>query len=298
MNSYTVSQLASAHDCGNRAWGLGQGEKIEENFGLLLGRELDSLLEEYAADLTELPEAITVGLPPLHKILKAQYSFNKDIAGVNIRGRIDFATKLHILDAKLGEIRERDRVQMSIYLRALEYTDGELIQFGYNRKGPDKFTFRENHPIKSVASDELIQMLSEKIESRKLPEKKIEACKNCHFKTTCPITVGVSELADQAADIRHEIGEKMTQLENVEKQLKTLPAKAYPTKWGSYMVSVSNRRHVASTALTKHPVKDFPDMWADPKPILDEFAKVEGAIYSKESKTLKWEPKEETKSEK
>ena len=96
------------------------------------------MLEEWPAGLTELPEAITIGLPPIHKILKVQHSFNKDIAGVNIRGRIDLATKDKILDAKLGEIRERDKVQMSIYLRALNFEMGELIQFGYHKKGPER----------------------------------------------------------------------------------------------------------------------------------------------------------------
>lgn len=293
MNSYTVSQLASAHDCGNRAWGLGQGEKIEENFGLLLGRQLDSMLEEWAAGLTELPESITRGLPPLHKILKAQHSFNKDIAGVNIRGRIDFATKPEIVDGKLGPIRDRDKIQMSIYLRALGFKKGVLAQFGYHKKGPERFTHKENHPHDVVASDELIQSLSEKIEARKLPEKKIEVCKNCHYKNECPVTVGKNELADRAGAIRNKIGEDMTELEKIEEQLKTLPEMSYPTKWGSYMVSHTGRRYVLPMALSEHPVKDNPLLYAPQKPILDEFAKIKGAIETKDSKTLRWKPKEE-----
>ncbi len=294
MNSYTVSQLASAHDCGNRAWGLGQGEKIEENFGLLLGRELDSLLEEYAAGLTELPEVMTKGLPPLNKILKAQHSFNKDMAGVNIRGRIDFATKDRIIDAKLGPIRDRDKVQMSIYMRALGFTSGELSQFGYHKKGPDKFTFKENHPHNVVASDELIQSLAERIESRVLPEKKIEACKNCHFKTTCPVTVGTDELADKAGEIRHRIGEDMLELEKIEEQLKTLPAKAYSTKHGSYTISTRKVPSIPPDALKTYTLEANPTMYSAPKPILEKF-KEKDVVKYKESKTLKWVPKEEDK---
>jgi len=297
MNSYTVSQLASAHDCGNRAWGLGQGEKIQENFGLLLGRELDSLLEEWAAGLTELPEVMTKGLPPLHKILKAQHSFNKDIAGVNIRGRIDFATKPEIIDAKLGPVRDRDRVQMSIYLRALNFKKGVLAQFGYHKKGPDKFTHKENHPHDVVASDELIQSLSERIETRVLPDKKIEVCKNCHFKTTCPITVGVNPLTDKAAEIRHKIGKDMHELEGIEKQLKTLPAKSYSTKWGSYTISTRKVPSIPPDALKTHTVEANPTMYSAPKPILEKFKEIEGGVTYKESKTLKWEPKEEKSNE-
>jgi len=293
MNSYTVSQLATSHDCGNRAWGLGQGEKIQENFGLLLGRELDSMLEEYAAGLTELPEAITIGLPPLNKILKAQYSFNKDIAGINIRGRIDFATKAQILDGKLGEIRDRDKVQMQIYMRALDYHDGDLIQFGYHKKGPERFTFKANHPVKEQASDELIQNLAERIENRVLPEKKIEACKNCHFKTTCPITVGTNELTDKAAEIRHKIGEDMAELESIEKQLKTLPAKDYSTKWGSYTISTRKVPSIPLQALKTYNLEAHPAMYSAPKPILEKFKEIDGAVIYKESKTLKWKPKEE-----
>jgi len=294
MNSYTVSQLATSHDCGNRAWGLGQGEKIEENWGILLGRQLDTMVEEYAGGITELPEIMTKGLPPLEKILKVQHSFNKDMGGVNLRGRIDLATKHVVIDTKLGEIRPRDRIQMRLYMRALKFKEGEIVQFGYHKKGPDRFTFKQSHSvINEDISDDEIMALSDRIENRVLPEKKIEACKNCHFKTTCPITVGTNELTDKAAEIRHKIGEDMAELESIEKQLKTLPAKDYATKWGSYMVGVTGRRYVTAAALSSHPVKDFKALYADPKPILDKFAEIEGAVEKNETKTLKWKPKEE-----
>jgi len=104
-------------------------------------------------------------------------------------------------------------------------------------------------------------------------------------------------LTDKAAEIRHEIGEKMAELEKIEIQLKTLPAKAYSTKYGSYMVSVSGRRYVVSAWLKKRPASKYPGLSAPQKPILDEFAKIEGAVGVNESKRLEWTPKTEVKNE-